>query len=372
MSQFSFHSPFKAFLFLASSFFVFGCASTYKPVTLNNMVYMDTKNAGDSLKVSYRFGVQQLTNNRRYAKKEIKHNLAAVAVKIENVSTVPLSVSRSTFKVGSATGAKVVYSPMAYSAKVKQRVGLHMLHALWGPWGISWREDEYGSTDVKGYYIPVGLIVGIGNAVRASNANKKHLEMLNHYEIWNKEILPGESLYGIISISTLSPEERLDFYYGRNLDNAAPSVTLPYVPKYPKQSSEFNFYVRPTTGTPFDTRSKIYATDTTHYVLFNGRKVYPRETESLSRLTASGKQFFGRPFGNKWLFKVIAGKINGYFFYAEDEIKAVSHIQKGDGPILDFSPDELLRMINDDPDALDLIMRGKYVEAIVLFNSKSL
>jgi hypothetical protein len=364
--------PFKCVLLF--SFLSYGCASTYKPMTLPTLVYMDSQTVSDSLRVSYRFGVQEVSGNRRYANKEKTHGLAAVAVKVQNLSTVPLSLSRTTFKVSSAAGEKVALSPLSYSSKIKQRVGLHMLHALWGPWGISWSEDEYGERDVSGFYIPVGAIVGIGNAVRASNANKKNLANMEMHEIWNKTIAPGETIYGLIAIPART-EEALNFEYGKNIiQQQLPLTNEPYVAKYNVKSSVFDFYVTMLDGTSYDVTSKIYVTASKHYVLKKEGgatlMVNPSETRTIARITASGKQLLGIPEGDQWLFKVIEGRINGYFFLAEDEVKAVSKIQKENGGIVDFSPQALLQMVEGDPDAAELIAAGKYVEAIRRFNSK--
>src|SRR5690606_33339711 len=107
-----------------------------------------------SLRISYMYGVQEASRNKRYANKEFKRNLAGVGVKIENTSNVSVRLTPQNLKVSSATQEKVVLSPSEYASKVKQRVGVHLLHALWGPWAISWREDEDGNTKFKGIYIP--------------------------------------------------------------------------------------------------------------------------------------------------------------------------------------------------------------------------
>jgi hypothetical protein len=343
-------------------------------MTLPGLIYMDSKTVNDSLRISYRYGIQEATGNRRYANKEKAHGLSAVAVKIENLSTVPLSLSRTTFKVYSAAGDKQVISPSSYSSKIKQRVGLHMLHALWGPWGISWSEDEYGERDVSGFYIPIGAIVGIGNAVRASNANKNNLANMEQNEIWNKTIAPGQTIYGLMAIPART-EEALNFAFGKNIaQQQAPLNTEPYVPKYNVRSSIYNFYVTSLDGTSYDVTSKIYVTDSKHYILKKEGgatlMINPGETRTIARITNGGKQLLGIPDGDRWLFKVIEGRINGYFFLAEDEVNGVSKIQRGNGDIVDFTPQALLQMVEGDPDAVELIVAEKYVEAIRRFNSK--
>jgi hypothetical protein len=104
-------------------------------------------------------------------------------------------------------GVQIPQRPLRVTLRGQQHTGFHLLHALWGPWFVSWQEDASGNTDVDFVYIPVGAIVGIANTMRASNANKAHLEMLNSNEIWNKEIKPGEVVYGVVTIPAMGIEE---------------------------------------------------------------------------------------------------------------------------------------------------------------------
>ncbi len=195
--------------------FAFSCASKYNPVNVSNFTYNETKSVNDTLLVSYCYKVQEITNNKRYAVKEKRHKFITVALKINNVTSMPISLTPDNFKIYSSTGEIKLVSPATYTAKVKQRVGLHLLHALWGPWGISYQENGNGEGHVSGYYLPVGAIVGIGNAIRASNANKENKALMEGNEIWNKEIAPGKAIFGIVIIP-LMETEALMFWYGKN------------------------------------------------------------------------------------------------------------------------------------------------------------
>jgi hypothetical protein len=352
--------------------FASGCASSYKPVVLKSFPYTDVKTIGDSLRVSYAYDIQALSKNRRYANKERKYGYSAVALKIENTSPAAVTLTRQNFNVYQDAEQKIIMSPSAYTLKVKQRVGLHMLHALWGPWGISWSEDADGETNVSGFYIPVGAIVGMGNAIRASNANKANKASLEENEIWSKPIQSGSTLYGIISLSS-NRKGPLDFkLIEGNTDAFVQSITLPeYTPGRVAKSLPHSFYVIPKSGAPFDVVTKIYSGDEKHYILTaSGVKVFAAETQSLSRMTESKKQLLGIPEGDQWLFKVIEGKINAFYFLAEEDPKDLSKIQKDGGALVTFSPRALLEMVEGDPDAIELISKGKYVEAIKGFNAK--
>jgi hypothetical protein len=372
-------SSLKAILLI--SLITVGCASTYKPVSVSSLSYYETKPVNDTLRVGYRYNVQEITNNRRYASKEKKYNMAAVALRIENTSSVPVTITYNNFKIYSGTGEKKIVSPVIYSKKVKQRVGAHMLHALWGPWGISWQSDQDGNSDVSGYYIPAGLIVGIGNAVRASNANRESKATLEVYEIWNKEIAPGKTLHGIVTLSSIG-DEPLSFSYG---NNAKPDLTVLTPTKRPEvtgalgsatKSLAHDFFVIPVTGKSYSAKTKIYTSSQGHFIIANDPnkgtvQVFPSETKTLSRMTKDDKQLLGIPNGDHWLFKISTGKISTYYFFAEENTKDISHIQKADGEILAFTPQTLIGMVDGDPDAIDLISRGKFRDAVELYNAKN-
>src|SRR6187402_2629652 len=151
------------------------CASTYKTLNPESFTYQNSYEIKDTMRVSYLYGAQALTGNKRYDKRERRYGMASVAVRIENLSDSSMVLTRNNFKVYARGQAKAIYSPEAYSKKVKQWGAVHLLHSLWGPWAIHWEEDEYGETDVSFIYIPVGAIVGIVNAVKAANANKENL-----------------------------------------------------------------------------------------------------------------------------------------------------------------------------------------------------
>jgi hypothetical protein len=374
-------SSLKITLFL--SVITLGCASTYKPVSVSSLNYYEKVDVSDTLRVSYRYRVQEITNNRWYAKKEKRYNLAAVALKIENLSSAPVTITCDNFKIYSAAGEKRVVSPAAYASKVKQRVGVHLLHSLWGPWGISWETKENGETDVHGYYIPAGAIVGIGNAVRASNANSNNKATLEGYEIWNQVVEPGKIMYGLVAISAIG-EEPLSFSYGKNppsvlvqpqVTNTSVTAPRPIVQNNVGKSYVYDFYVITQTGKSFTVFTKINTTGPKHFIVVKDPSMgtsilYPSDTKTLSRMTPESHQLLGVPDGDRWLFKILSGKINAYYFLAEENTKVFSDIQQGDGPIVPFTAKALVGMLDGDVDAIELVSKGKYKEAINIYNRK--
>jgi hypothetical protein len=347
------------------------CASTYKPVAVESFEFSNAYTLNDTLRISYQYDVQKTTGNKRYARKERKRKMASVAVKIENISSAPVTITRNNFKVYAENKARDVYTPAAYAKKVKQRVGMHLLHSLWGPWAMSWQEKD-GETEFHFIYIPVGAIVGVGNAIRASNANKQNLRTQEDNEIWNRSINSGETLYGLIALPS-SEKDTLTFSYSAKKDSA-PTTAEVYKPAKAPSSHMHSFYVVMADGKPHTIKTRIDISGSEHFIRAYGKglpeRVRPSKTQTLSRVTADGRQLLGEPNGNRWRFKIISGAINGYHFLAEEDTEYVSEIQKGDGVIVPFTPQVLIGMIGGDPDVMRMINQRKFVAAIRLYNAK--
>ena len=60
--------------------------------------------------------------------------------------------------------------------------------------------------------MPIGVGVGIGNAVRASKANRTNVANLDQNAIWNRLVEPGEVIYGTVLLSGVHGED-LNFVY---------------------------------------------------------------------------------------------------------------------------------------------------------------
>jgi hypothetical protein len=177
---------------------VISCASSYKPFNLRDYQYSSGHNILDSLSISYAPGLQGISDNGWYARKERKYKMTALAVRIENSSSTPLTISNEDLRVSVGDQTRKLFSPEEYSAHVKQRVGIHLLHTLYGPWITVSTVDQYGRSETDVYFIPVGAVIGIINATKASKANRSNAADIRRLQIWNKPIKPGETIYGVI------------------------------------------------------------------------------------------------------------------------------------------------------------------------------
>ena len=354
---------------------VMSCASTYKPLDPASYTYSRSFEIKDTLRVNYLYKTQAMSGNKRYDKRERRYGMASVAVKIENLSDSTIELTRSNFHISSPNGGKTIYTPEVYSKKVKQWAAVHLLHTLWGPWAISWQEDEHGETDVHFIFIPIGAVVGIGNAIRASNANHDNLANQERYKIWNKKIEPGATLYGLAAIPSTTQNDSLFFNYNSAQRLRYQSLTgkTYALPKGPT-SVAHNFYLLMKDGTPISTQAKIDVSNDGYFIAPNKPNVpkiiRPSDTKSLSRLTKSGRQLLGIPYENAWLFKIVDGSIDGYYYLAEEGTQVLSHLQKDDGALMPFSPALLEEMIGEDRDLMKLIKKKKFVDAINNYNKK--
>lgn len=190
----------KTTLYFFFSIFLIGCASSYKPFNLRDYHYSSKHNLLDSLSIAYVPGLQRISDNGWYARKERKYKMTALAVRIENTSSTPITIRKEDLRASVGNNTKKLFTPEEYSAHVKQRVGIHLLHTLYGPWVTVSSVDQYGRTETDIYFIPVGAVIGIINATKAGKANRSNAADIRRLQIWNKVVNPGESVFGIILV----------------------------------------------------------------------------------------------------------------------------------------------------------------------------
>ncbi|GAB2534710.1 hypothetical protein [Rufibacter soli] len=102
------------------------------------------------------------------------------------------------------------------------------------------------------------------------------------------------------------------------------------------------------------------------------KRIYPSETYSIRRKGPGGAlSTAGLPADSCWLFKLVAGEINGYSFLpAPYEVHSgyFKFIQKGNGPLLKAETKELLPLLEGNEKALKLARKEKLYDALLTFN----
>lgn len=173
-------------LFLAS------CASTYKPLR-PDAAYYQASSSDNGVDFSYKLGVLREYGNKKYAKREDKKAIRIASVRIVNNTSTEFTIGKDAYFFAGNSEAYLLEPPILHK-ELKQGVGIYTLYFLLTTMTLNNGNES----------IPIGLGVGpavaIGNMTTAGGANKKFLAELDKFNLINKTIKPGETVYGLIGI----------------------------------------------------------------------------------------------------------------------------------------------------------------------------
>jgi hypothetical protein len=183
-------------LFLLFALMASGCASSYTTINPRGINY-SAYDLQPGVSFSYKYDVLREKGNKKYAKKENNKNIKLIAVKITNQTDSVLNVSRDlVFYSGNRQVNPI--EPMTIKNTLKQTVPIYLLYLLLTPLHL----NVYNENTVESYSI--GLFVGpgltIGNMAVAGTANNKMYAELMEYDIMDKEIPIGGTIYGLMGI----------------------------------------------------------------------------------------------------------------------------------------------------------------------------
>nr|MDQ3394479.1 hypothetical protein [Bacteroidota bacterium] len=173
-----------------------GCAATYRPIDPPSLNY-NSHDFQDGIGFSYKYDVLREKGNKKYAKKEDKKGIKLIAVKVTNNTDTVINIGRD---AAFYSGQNQIFpmEPMAVKESIKQIVPGYLLYLL-----LTFLQLNVSSGDSGDSY-PIGIIIGpgitIGNMAMAVTANKNMLTELYEYNILNKDIQKGETVYGIIGV----------------------------------------------------------------------------------------------------------------------------------------------------------------------------
>ncbi len=186
---------FPALLMLAL-FFISGCAASYKTIRPQQLYYTAHSNR-DGIVVSYKYNVLQEKGNKKFVRKELKKDIQVVAIKLTNNTPYTLNVRKD---LAFYAGDNPVYPmlPVDIKNQIRQSVPTYLPYLLLTFTTVAFTG---GATAVV---IPIGILLGpgitAGNMAVAATANKRLLEELTEYNILDKDIRPGDTVFGIIGI----------------------------------------------------------------------------------------------------------------------------------------------------------------------------
>ena len=176
---------------------LFSCAASYKTIGPQNLTY-GSKTEGEGISYSYQHGVLAGAGNKRYANREMKNPVKLVAIEFTN-NTDRVINFRKDVDIFMGDRQVLPTEPSVVHHQLKQRAGLYM---LWSLVWLTYSKCETPDGDCSVMPIPVGVLIGIGNTSAASNANKKFLAELNANNILDRKINPGETVKGLIGITS--------------------------------------------------------------------------------------------------------------------------------------------------------------------------
>lgn len=173
-----------------------GCAVTYKQINPKSLNYNATSHQ-KGIEISYKYDVLREKGNSRYAKKEIKKGVKLVAVKITNNTDSIINIGRDVIFY-SGNNPISPMEPRVISSYLSQITPSYL------PYLLLTFTNLYVSNGYTIESYPIGLILGplitIGNVSVAASSNKAFLNELNKFNLINKDVNKGETVYGIIGV----------------------------------------------------------------------------------------------------------------------------------------------------------------------------
>lgn len=113
---------------------------------------------------------------------------------------------------------------------------------------------------------------------------------------------------------------------------------------------------------------KFTMTDGQQSISGEGKSYTPSDVKELYVAVSEEESITGISKDTCWLFKTTLGYISGYGKTPEPGSKNIIAIQKSKGEIMPFSKELLMEWLKGNDKAIKLAEKGKYVEAIKLYN----
>ncbi|MBG8552420.1 hypothetical protein [Hymenobacter guriensis] len=183
------------------AFALAGCAGSYRAIRPESITsYQSTSGKGGPIDFSYRYGAL-LTHgpNKKYVKKERKRGYQLVAVQVKNNTTAELNFSRDLELSFGDRPVQPVGSLQA-SEDLKQGVAIYLLYLPLNFRVVSTVSNNGGVVQDNSVFIPTGPFIAAGNMIGAGTANKNMRNELARYDLTNKVIRPGETVYGLLPL----------------------------------------------------------------------------------------------------------------------------------------------------------------------------
>ncbi len=190
------------FLFGVALILITSCASSYKSISPERLNYGSPTSEND-INIAYQTNVLSTSGNKKLAKKESGSYIKVIAVRITN-NTNDRVVFGQDMMLKSGNVPLSILTPSQITANIKQSSAAYLLYLLLTPMTLQIGDQRTG--DVESYNIGYGVGPGLAllNMGVASGANSNFESELETYSMINREIAPGETVYGLVGLSNFS------------------------------------------------------------------------------------------------------------------------------------------------------------------------
>lgn len=183
-------------LLLALIFILGACAQRYHSVNPTKIA-LSASNIPEEITLNYRYDILRENGNKKISKNERRNNIKLVAVKITNNTDQVINLSKNA-AFFSGSSMLVPIEPISLKNKLRQSVPSYLFYLLLTPLTFTFNGSDP---------FPIGLFVGPGltgaNMLDAGIANKKLYTELIQYDILNRDIQQGETVYGLVGFGNI-------------------------------------------------------------------------------------------------------------------------------------------------------------------------
>jgi hypothetical protein len=184
-----------------------GCAGSYTAIRPDRIATYQSSATTAPLQFGYQFDALRMQGrNKKYAKKEQKKGYHVIAVRVTNTTGADVNFSRDAVLYYGDRPISPVAAPIA-AKDMKQGVAIYLLYVLLNPTFTSTQSTNGYTTANDGTTFYVGPFIAGGNMLGAGLANGNFRKELEQYDLTNRVIRPGETVYGLISVreTTVAP-----------------------------------------------------------------------------------------------------------------------------------------------------------------------
>ncbi len=177
------------------------CASGYKEINPKSLNYV-SKNIENNVLLEYKYDLL----DKKYKKKETKNEVRLIAVKITNNTDKDLVFGKDLQLIYEDKSALSILSNEKLYKELKQSPASYLWFLLLTPTEFNSTSTNSNGQIQKTSSTPIGYALGPGltalNMIVASSANEKFKNELDTFDLNNKTVKKGETVYGLIGINS--------------------------------------------------------------------------------------------------------------------------------------------------------------------------